>query len=188
MIVAFALAFSSEVVLFLVKPELLLPRWAPTQGGFIGMVLVAVTRSAFPPRAKLKQNTLSMSPQEVCWRQDDLRKRIVQKMRIYLAASALFMSIAVYFILMGSPKARAASSLILIGTAYLVNQIRERGLTVGVSKNASVDQRLDSYRVDFAAAARSSISESPTGTTGRCFLASCCRFGDIPIIHTGFHS
>lgn len=45
--VAFGLAFSSQLILSVFRPELTLSRWAPTQGGFVGIALLAACRALF---------------------------------------------------------------------------------------------------------------------------------------------
>lgn len=39
-ITAFGFVALSQAILSMVKPDLVLPRWAPTQGGFVGISLV----------------------------------------------------------------------------------------------------------------------------------------------------
>jgi len=140
-IVAFALAFLSEMVLSVLKPELMLPRWAPTQGGFVGISLLVACRSLFPPCAKLGETAGPLSQLEIRWKAEELGKSIRYSAQAYFVISTLFSSIALWFILAGSPKARAASCLLLAGTVYLVYQIRERGWTATTPYTS-----LDSYR------------------------------------------
>jgi hypothetical protein len=107
-IAAFALAILSQALLSAFKPELVLPRWAPTQGGFLGMVLLALTRALFPPSAK----------------QDRLLPESGWSAKAYLAATVLFTSAACYLLIAGGAKARTASILVLAGSAYLFFQFR----------------------------------------------------------------
>lgn len=145
--VAYALALLSELILSVLEPDLALPRWGPTQGGFVGISLLVASRSLFPPRAKLQLNGRPICLPEIRGKAGELGKRSSYSMRAYLATSALLGSIALYFILTGSPRARAASCIILAGTAYLVYQIHELGFpAAAVSTNASFNKCLDSYR------------------------------------------
>jgi hypothetical protein len=145
-IVAFALAFLSQVMLSVLKPDLVLPRWAPTQGGFVGISLVVASRSLFPPRAKLSPDVSPISVVEIGWKAEELGKRIGYSTKAYVATSVLFSLVALYFIVTGNPKTRAASCLLLAGTLYLVHQIREKDLTAAVPTDASPNNSLDSYR------------------------------------------
>jgi hypothetical protein len=115
-IVAFALSSLAEVTLNLLKPELVLPRWAPTRGGFVGISLLVAVRSLLPPRAL----------PEIYSSAEELSEAIVRITRTYLAASAIAIPIALYFIFAGTLKARAASCLILAGTVYLVYRMCRR--------------------------------------------------------------
>lgn len=53
LIVIYGLVIMSQLLLVFLRSELVLPRWAPTQGGFVGFILFAATRALFgaPPTA-----------------------------------------------------------------------------------------------------------------------------------------
>ncbi len=107
-LVAFALAFLSQAVLFAFKPALMLPRWAPTQGGFLGLVLLAISRSLFPPG---KKDAVS---------QPDIERTARWILGAYLAASALFGSIGLWLIFTGGPRTRVAGTFLAAGAIYLL--------------------------------------------------------------------
>lgn len=120
---AYGLAALAEAATFILKPELALPRWAPTQGGFIGMVLLALTRALLVSPA---QGESPLSAQEAVWRADQLRRKIAHIRRAYFGACVVFGSIALYGLLSGGLKARIASAWILAGTTYLVGRMTTR--------------------------------------------------------------
>ena len=60
-ITAFAFVALPGAMLALVKPDLVRARWAPTQGGFVGISLVVACRSMFPP-GQQPQNTGRFRP------------------------------------------------------------------------------------------------------------------------------
>ncbi len=86
------------------KPTLMLPRWAPTQGGFLGVVLLAVVRSIFAP---------GVMPGET-----DRYARWI--MNAYLAAAALFASVGLWLVWAGALRIRIAACFLIVGAAYLV--------------------------------------------------------------------
>ena len=47
--VAFGFALATQAALSIFKPDLALPRWAPTQGCLLGLSLLAASRALFPP-------------------------------------------------------------------------------------------------------------------------------------------
>jgi hypothetical protein len=122
-IVAYGLAALTEVVLFALKPSLALPRWAPTQGGFVGMVLLALTRALFatPADGPAANPTSEL---EAVWREAELRTKIAHTRRAYLGAWIILSLTAAYFLFSGSMKTRIASGWILGGTLYALAQRR----------------------------------------------------------------
>ncbi len=45
LVTVYGSVFLSQIVLAYLQPNLMLPGWAPTQGGFVGMMLFAATRA-----------------------------------------------------------------------------------------------------------------------------------------------
>ncbi len=143
--VAFGLAIVAELILFTIEPGLVLPRWAPTQGGFVGLSLLVVCRSLFSPRSWVKRSSGPLSASEVQWRAEDLRRTGGRRMRAYLAASTLFGAIALWFLVAGGVRARFASGLVLAGSVYLTYQIRRKMVPATACTDASRDTQLLSY-------------------------------------------
>jgi hypothetical protein len=56
-IIAFAFARVSQTVFAAIAPELALPRWAPTQGTFVGWMFLAGLRAFFPPGPNAPKHT-----------------------------------------------------------------------------------------------------------------------------------
>src|SRR5205807_153669 len=91
--VVFALAFLSQAILWLLKPELALPRWAPTQGGFVGFSLLAACRSLFPSGRTQAELSGPISPVELQWKLEELKRRAERSTRFYLVLSTLLIAL-----------------------------------------------------------------------------------------------
>jgi len=61
-ILAGAAAVLSQLALSLLKPEWVMPRWAPTQGGLVGGAFVTVVRTLFPSGPKHGLRTSEARP------------------------------------------------------------------------------------------------------------------------------
>lgn len=101
-IVAFSLAVATQAV---IPAQWALPRWAPTQGGLLGMILLAASRALFSPgKAQLTVRPPTRA--------------------VYLSAAALSGSLALYGLVTGVPRVRVASAILLAGSFYLALVIR----------------------------------------------------------------
>jgi hypothetical protein len=101
--VAFGFALAAQAALSAFKPDLALPRWAPTQGGLLGMILLAISRSLFPPGT----TALAVGfPKSARW--------------FYLAAAAVFGLFALHPLFTGGARLRVAAAILLAGSVYLV--------------------------------------------------------------------
>jgi len=125
-IVAYGLVLLAEWILSAVQPELALPRWAPTQGGFVGFSLIVACRALFPQCSESSADGIPITETELLWKVQDLRATSVQVRRWYLGAGVLPGSAALYFTLIGSGHQRAVSGLIVAGALYVASQVRVR--------------------------------------------------------------
>lgn len=113
LMVAVAFAALAELVLFVFKPELVLPRWAPTQGGYVGSSLVVICRALFRP------DPTRAAPDSA----PEAAKNLLRSKRAYLAAANVVAGLAIWLIWTGDPKARIASALLLSGSLILIYRI-----------------------------------------------------------------
>jgi hypothetical protein len=100
--VAFGFALATQAALSIFKPDLALPRWAPTQGGLLGMILLAASRALFPPG---QTGSPVSFPKGTKW--------------VYLAAAAAIALFAIHPLFTGVPRVRAASAILIAGSLYL---------------------------------------------------------------------
>ena len=77
-VLAITAAILSQVFLSFLKPDWAMPRWAPTQGGFVGTMFVTVVRTLFPqgPDDRTGSRFLTNSPaqDEIQWMASEFMK------------------------------------------------------------------------------------------------------------------
>jgi hypothetical protein len=151
-IIAFALALVSQMVLAAVAPELVLPRWAPTQGTFVGWMFLAGLRAFFPPGPDTPTHTVPGSPlflEEVQYKAHEFEKDIRRRNRIaYIVGAAVFTGFAVDFLVTNNPRVRVGSALIIAGALYVLFEIRRRGLPERVPREGSLVEYDAVYRTE----------------------------------------
>jgi hypothetical protein len=143
-IAAYGLVFLLQAILLALKPELALPRWAPTQGGVVGFWIVVACRSLFQPRSDPPQNRGTLSGAEIRWKSEEARRKGARRTRCYLAFCALFSIPALWAVLTGSRGMRAAWGIILAGNLALMVRILKQNFTPSGGLGGS----FDAYRRD----------------------------------------
>lgn len=141
-IVAAALAFLSQKGLSLFAPELLLPHWAPTQGGIWGLEFLVVVRHVLPPPARQPEQLRQMiSLQELDWRREEFDQKVGQIRKGYLVAAALLLLSASFLLIVpgASSGARAGAGLLLGGTSILFSLIRRAWSPSTTVDRATID-------------------------------------------------
>lgn len=102
----------SQVVLNWSRPELALPCWAPTQGGYVGVMLFAATRALFA----IAPGGDDSLPEWV----DDRRQELAIRCGRYGGAGAGAFALGLAGLWAVSVQVRIASCWIAIGSAYLL--------------------------------------------------------------------
>lgn len=113
---AYGLALLSQAALFALKPDWILPRWAPTQGGFVGIMLVAICRSLFPPNSRRVRSEPALLTD---WELESLRGRARHLRRVCVASAAAAGVFGAYLLTLRPERAHSAAGLLLAGAAYL---------------------------------------------------------------------
>lgn len=121
-VVAYGLVLLTEFILWLLLPEWVLPRWAPTEGGFVGISLVVACRALFPPVDRLDPAYCG-SADEIRGRIQVLRRRTLRTTAVYFVSCLVLSSVSFSFAVAGTLKLRVISVLILAGSAYLTHQL-----------------------------------------------------------------
>jgi hypothetical protein len=126
---AYGLVFFLQMILSALRPELALPRWAPTQGGLVGFWIVVACRSLFQPRADRLQRAGPLSAEEILWKSAELGTKGAHRTGGYLAFCALLSVLALWAVPTGGPIARAGWCLILTGNLVLIYLILKQHFT-----------------------------------------------------------
>jgi hypothetical protein len=102
-IAAYGLVFVLQMILSRLRPELALPRWAPTQGGLVGFWIVVACRSLFQPRADRLPKAGLLSAEEIRWKSEELERKGAHRTNGYLAFCALLSILALWAVPTGGP-------------------------------------------------------------------------------------
>ncbi len=113
---AYGLALLSQAALMALAPEWILPRWAPTQGGFVGIILLAICRSLFPPNSREVRSEPALLAD---WELESLARRARRFKRVCVASTAAAGVLGAYLLTLGLVRARAAGTFLLVGALYL---------------------------------------------------------------------
>lgn len=116
----------SQVMLAWLRPDLVLSRWAPTQGGFVGVMLFAVTRALLAALATTDEIAASSStlPEEIAGNCRSYRAR-------YGVAGSIALALSLAGLVATSIQVRIASTLIVIGSfCLLLRTAFARGATL----------------------------------------------------------
>jgi hypothetical protein len=120
---AYGLVFVLQMILSRLRPELALPRWAPTQGGLVGFWIVVACRSLFQPRVDRLPKAGLLSAEEIRWKSEELGRNGAHRIGGYLAFCALLSILALWAVSTGGPVTRAGWCLILTGNLVLIYRI-----------------------------------------------------------------
>jgi hypothetical protein len=109
----FAIVFVliSQWLLSIVRPELMLPRWIPSQGALVGWWFIAVVRALFPPGQPV-ENPLDF-PDDHRWEPG---------VRLLIGAVLVLFSVAL--VVSPIPRVRIAATLIIGGALYMLQCLR----------------------------------------------------------------
>jgi hypothetical protein len=143
-IAAYGLVFLLQAILLAFRPELALPRWAPTQGGLVGFWIVVACRSLFQPRADRLQRAGLLSAEENRWKSEEAGRKGARRTGGYLTLCALFSILGVWSSLTGGPVARAAWCLILVANLVFFYRILKQNFTL----SGGLRDGFDAYRRD----------------------------------------
>ncbi len=112
---AIAFVLISQWLLSIVRPELMMPRWIPSQGGLVGWWFIAVVRALFPPGQRVE------SPLDF---PDDHR----WEPGVRLLIGAVLVLFSVVLVVSPAPRVRIAATLIIGGALYMLQCLRRPDL------------------------------------------------------------
>jgi hypothetical protein len=145
-----AAAFLTQVVLAIVKPELALTHWAPTQGGIAGWAFIASTRAIFPPGPKNWSDAVygeAVFLEDIRWKAQEFEIGVrLRNMNIYVAAALVALAGAIILLRAHTPQGRYGSALMIAGVAYMIYQVFRSGLPKTMPHDLSVFFYSDFYR------------------------------------------
>ena len=138
-VLAMTAAVLSQILLTYVIPDWKMPRWAPTQGGYVGSLFVTLVRTLFPqgPKGQPASSSSFHGQDEIQW----LASEFAQQVSKRNVASLIVSSIAVAAAIWGGTHTEtlrlriAFSGIILFALAIFLGSI-----TIGAS-NAAFVQR-----------------------------------------------
>ena len=126
---AMAAAILSQVLLSFLKPDWAMPRWAPTQGGFVGTMFVTVVRSLFPqgpqdrPGSRISNHSLAQD--EIQWMAAEFRNH-VRRRNISAVIVSLIVSAASSWVFAHTGMLRiriACSGIVLFALAIVLRLV-----------------------------------------------------------------
>jgi hypothetical protein len=117
LVAIYGLVCVSQVLLAFLRPEFVLPRWAPTQGGFVGFVLFAATRALFAIQPAAVGGPLSELD-------DGMTRELINEgkryRRVYGIAASLASAVAFFGLFTNSLRVQLAAALIVTGSVHLL--------------------------------------------------------------------
>ena len=118
LLVAYGSVVASQMLMSLLRPALMLPRWAPTQGGFVGIVIFAATRALLPAMADGDCDLLISAPGR-----EPQGDRAYSRLRVvYGIAGLIGVGVGAISLMASSTRLRIASSLVVTGSAFLLSR------------------------------------------------------------------
>lgn len=135
LLVIYGLVIMSQLLLKVFSPEIALPRWAPTQGGFVGFMLLAAARALFAAPATAV-DALSELDDGIIEALIDRRNRY---RTVYGVVALLALAIGLWGLFMGALRVQIASALIIIGSAYLLQRTFS---SLAITATTSTEQQL----------------------------------------------
>lgn len=93
-VLAMTAAILSQILLRYVFPEWAMPRWAPTQGGYVGSLYVMLVRTLFPqgPKVQPTGSHSSYAEDEIQWLASEFMKQVSKRNFATLIVSSIAVS------------------------------------------------------------------------------------------------
>jgi len=151
-VVAYALAFATQLPLARFLPALALPHWYATEGGMVGPWFVVLVRALCPPGTRTgiagPVRAGAASAEEISCRTGELRRqaRFVERSAMLAAFSMALIAVWVGF--NGTLRMRVAGGLILGGSACTAIALRRQRGREQVAARMSLEARREAYRRD----------------------------------------
>lgn len=142
-------AILSQVFLSILKPDWAMPRWAPTQGGFVGSMFVTVVRTLFPQgpddRPSSQFSTNSLAQGELQFMASEFKKQVWRRNTVILIVSSIAVAVSGWaFVHAGSLRIQiACSGIIFFALAVFLGLI-----TIGAAPGAFVQSSPEFYRTE----------------------------------------
>lgn len=146
-VLAMTAAVLSQILLTYVIPDWAMPRWAPTQGGYVGSLFVTLVRTLFPqgPKGQTASSNRSYAQDEIQWLASEFMKQVSKRN----AASLILSSIAVVASSWGFAQTEtlrlriALSGIILFALAIFLGSI-----TIGTSNATFVQSSPQVFKTE----------------------------------------
>ena len=132
--IAMTFAYLSQVTLSIVKPELALPRWCPSQGAFVGWLFLSMVRAMFPPQAACSREPhRPVTQEDMRWKAEEFATDInLQNRRACMIAAVLLAAFTAVFVLASVTRVRIGAALMVAGILYMLWQLRTTGSPAAV--------------------------------------------------------
>ncbi|HYZ85767.1 MAG TPA: hypothetical protein VE621_15255 [Bryobacteraceae bacterium] len=116
LVVVYGGVILSQVILAWLEPNLMLPRWAPTQGGYVGAMLFGVTRALLVALADPDCTIPTSSGASA----KEIADTYSRYRALYGVAGCIALALGLVGLAAASIQVRIASTLVAIGSAYLL--------------------------------------------------------------------
>lgn len=114
-IVVYGLIFMTQQLVGFIRPELALPLWSPTQGGFVGFALFTATRALFARPVAANGGPVPESNTTT----DERIKEAKSYRGGYIVAASVSLAVGLYWFFTGYLLVQIAGALMVIGSVHL---------------------------------------------------------------------
>jgi len=120
LLVVYGAVMGSQVLLYYLRPAMMLPQWAPTQGGFVGMMLLSATRALLPATGGDGSGTVLVSDPDLESQTDRAYSRLQV---VYGIAGLAGVGVGSLGFASSSTRLQIASCLVVLGSGFLLSRI-----------------------------------------------------------------
>lgn len=119
LLVVYGSVIGSQMLMYLLRPALMLPQWAPTQGGFVGIMLFSATRALLPATAGGDRSLLISGPDS-----EPQTDRAYSRLHVvYGIAGLIGVGVGSISFAASSTRLRIASCFVVLGSGFLLSRI-----------------------------------------------------------------
>ena len=147
MVLAMTAAVLSQILLTYVIPDWKMPRWAPTQGGYVGSLFVTLVRTLFPqgPKGQPANASSSHGQDEIQWLASEFTQQVSKRNVATLIVSSIAVAASIWgFAHTETLRLRIAFS----GFSLFALAIFLGSITIGATKAAFVQSSPEVFRTE----------------------------------------